>query len=78
MAKETQRAVVDIKVAADYLGISLTKAYKLVQQGKMPGKRIGERWRFKMIELEQFASSVVMSDTDNRGASNEQIQAGNS
>jgi excisionase family DNA binding protein len=31
---------------AEYLQVSKSSLYKLVQQGKVPGQKVGKHWRF--------------------------------
>jgi excisionase family DNA binding protein len=78
MAINTHTQVLDIKEAAEYLRMSKETMYRWVRLGKMPGKRMGGRWRFRLDELEQFASSVVTSGHSTQEAAHGALQAGNS
>lgn len=40
------RDVLTIDQLADYLQIPKSTLYKLVQEGKVPGKKVGRQWRF--------------------------------
>ncbi len=40
------RDVLTIDQLADYLQIPKSTLYKLAQDGKVPGKKIGRQWRF--------------------------------
>ena len=61
--------------AAKYLGISLSSLYSLVQQGRIPGNRVGKAWKFNREDLdawvyankpvEQFFTSIEASVEDN-------------
>jgi len=35
-----------IDTLAEYLKISKSTLYKLVQNGRLPGQKVGKRWRF--------------------------------
>jgi len=38
--------VMSIDVLAEYLKISRSTLYKLAQEGRLPGQKVGRRWRF--------------------------------
>jgi excisionase family DNA binding protein len=38
--------VMSIEELAEYLKISVSTLYKLAQEGGLPGKKVGRRWRF--------------------------------
>lgn len=42
-----QREVMDIRQAADYLGISADTLYRYASEGVVPAFKLGNRWRFK-------------------------------
>jgi excisionase family DNA binding protein len=69
--------VLDIKEAAAYLRMSKEFVYRTVRKGKMPGKRIGNVWRFRLDELEQYASGVVPSGHSVEEPTDGEIQARN-
>lgn len=39
-------SVLTISELATYLKISKSTLYKLAQEGKLPGKKVGQHWRF--------------------------------
>ena len=41
------REVMDIRQAADYLGISGDTLYRYASEGLIPAFKLGNRWRFK-------------------------------
>jgi len=41
------REVMDIRQAADYLGISPDSLYKYASENTIPAFKLGNRWRFK-------------------------------
>lgn len=77
MAEYEQREVVDKRAAADYLGLSESTVMRRAMEGII-GRRLGKKWRFTMSELRDYASGRLAVEATDRGASNEQIQAGNS
>jgi len=43
--------LVTAKELASYLKLTEATIYKLVSQGKIPGFKIGDSWRFEMDEI---------------------------
>jgi excisionase family DNA binding protein len=55
MANATQvvlREVMDIRQAADYLGISGDTLYRYASEGFVPAFKLGNRWRFRKSLLD--------------------------
>jgi excisionase family DNA binding protein len=48
------REVLDIRQAADYLGISADTLYRYASDGTVPAFRLGNRWRFKRSLLDAW------------------------
>jgi excisionase family DNA binding protein len=48
------REVMDIRQAADYLGISADSLYKYASENTIPAFKLGNRWRFKRSLLNQW------------------------
>jgi excisionase family DNA binding protein len=48
------REVLDIRQAADYLGISADTLYKYASEGFVPAFKLGNRWRFKRSRLNDW------------------------
>ena len=42
---------------AEYLQLSKSSLYKLVQQGKVPGQKVGKHWRFRKDTVDQWLSA---------------------
>jgi excisionase family DNA binding protein len=55
------REVMDIRQAADYLGISADSLYRYASDGIVPAFKLGNRWRFKRSLLDAWM--VKMSST---------------
>jgi excisionase family DNA binding protein len=53
-AATEQREVMDIRQAADYLGISADTLYKYASEGFVPAFKLGNRWRFKRSRLNDW------------------------
>jgi excisionase family DNA binding protein len=48
------REVLDIRQAADYLGISADTLYRYASEGTVPAFRLGNRWKFKRSLLDAW------------------------
>lgn len=48
------REVLDIRQAADYLGISGDTLYRYASEGFVPAFKLGNRWRFKKNLLDAW------------------------
>jgi len=46
--------VLTIDTLADYLKISKSTLYKLVQDGRLPGQKVGKRWRFHKSAIDDW------------------------
>ena len=46
--------VMDIRAAAQYLGISRETLYKYLSGDKLPAFKLGNRWRFKKTVLDRW------------------------
>jgi excisionase family DNA binding protein len=53
-AETTLREVMDIRQAADYLGISSDTLYRYASEGFVPAFKLGNRWRFKKSLLDSW------------------------
>ena len=64
------REVMDIRQAADYLGISGDTLYRYASEGFVPAFKLGNRWRFRKSLLDGWmdeksgVSTVPASDVD--------------
>lgn len=41
---------------ATYLKLSKSTIYKLAQEGKIPGQKVGRHWRFRRAVIDQWLS----------------------
>jgi excisionase family DNA binding protein len=44
---------------AEYLKISKSTLYKLAQEGKLPGQKVGRHWRFHRSVIDQWLARGV-------------------
>jgi excisionase family DNA binding protein len=49
-----KESILTIDDLAEYLKISKSSLYKLVQAGKIPGQKIGRHWRFHKGVVDQW------------------------
>ncbi|HUT89817.1 MAG TPA: helix-turn-helix domain-containing protein [Thermoguttaceae bacterium] len=53
--------VLTIDELAEYLKISKSTLYKLVQEGALPGQKIGRRWRFHKDAIDSWLKNRPLS-----------------
>ncbi|MFT9497914.1 helix-turn-helix domain-containing protein [Anaerosolibacter sp.] len=51
-----------VSEVAEYLKISEVTTYKFVQEGKIPGFKIGRHWRVKRSDLAEFIEKQKRGD----------------
>ncbi len=68
VASSELREVMDIRQAADYLGISADTLYKYASEGFIPAFKLGNRWRFKRSRLNEWMDQQS-SESQTRGRS---------
>lgn len=49
--------ILTLNELAEYLRVKPITIYKHAKQGKLPGFKVGERWRFRMKEIEHWIES---------------------
>lgn len=54
MAKSIPDAVMTIAELSKYLKISRSTLYKLAQEGKVPGQKVGRHWRFHKLTIDRW------------------------
>jgi len=65
--------ILTIKDVADYLKVNERTIYRLAASGELPGFKVGNSWRFKQSELEQY---IVAQH--NRASANETMKSASS
>ena len=53
------REVLDIQEASNYLAISPDTLYKYASEGFVPAFKLGNRWRFKRLRLEEWMDKLA-------------------
>jgi excisionase family DNA binding protein len=54
MAKKQADSVMTIEDLAAYLKLSKSTLYKLCQDGKVPGQKVGRHWRFHKAVIDRW------------------------
>lgn len=57
MAKKTTDRVMTIDDLAVYLKLSKSTLYKICQEGKVPGQKVGRHWRFRRDTIDAWLDS---------------------
>ena len=52
----------NVKEAAKYLRVSKETMYRMINEGRVPGYRLGKLWLFHRDELEQWVFSKYSED----------------
>jgi len=65
MAKD----ILTVKEVAEYLQVTERTLYRLAQEGKIPAFKVGNSWRFRREDLDQWIRDQT---TARRGASDEE------
>jgi excisionase family DNA binding protein len=51
-----------------YLKMGRTKLYTMAQRGSIPGKKIGNQWRFDREEIDEWIKSGRAAESGNTGS----------
>jgi excisionase family DNA binding protein len=55
---DRESEIMTVSEVAEYLKISEVTTYKFVQEGKIPGFKIGRHWRVKRSDLAEFIEKL--------------------
>ena len=61
MPQAVAERVLNIDELAQYLRIAKSSLYKLAQEGKVPGKKVGRHWRFRKQAIDSWLSNEKTS-----------------
>ncbi len=56
--------IMTVAEVADYLRLNEATIYRLVQQGKLPGVKLGRQWRFKREAIDQLLAEGFETEAD--------------
>ncbi|MGQ9736412.1 MAG: helix-turn-helix domain-containing protein [Armatimonadota bacterium] len=54
--------VMSIRELADYLRVSVHTVYRLAEQGKLPGRKVGKHWRFHRDVIVEWLATYREED----------------
>lgn len=54
MQRVTTEHILNIEELAKYLRIAKSSLYKLCQEGKVPGQKVGKHWRFRKEAIDAW------------------------
>ena len=66
MTDKTEK-VLGIQGLAKYLDVSKSTLYKLAQEGKLPGQKVGKHWRFRQETIDTWLDSGGKSGESGQG-----------
>lgn len=68
-------AVLTIDDLVTYLKLPKSTVYKLAQEGKVPGQKVGRHWRFHRPTIDQWLANSETPPPDARGHSESRHRA---
>lgn len=67
---DLEHAAMSVKDVSIYLNLAKSTIYKLAQEGKLPGRKIGGRWRFSRAELDRWLQHPIEADIKRQSINN--------
>jgi excisionase family DNA binding protein len=66
MAADSHTEIMSIEELSCYLRIPKSTLYKLAQDGKLPGQKIGKQWRFGKQAIDRWINASPASNSGAR------------
>jgi len=66
------KKILGIEGLSEYLDVSKSTLYKLAQQGKLPGQKVGKHWRFRQETIDKWLDGGDESDQVSQGTSGDE------
>lgn len=60
MRNDQEDQVMTLEELAGYLKLPKSTLYKLVQDGRIPGQKLGKQWRFGKQAIDQWLNNQVL------------------
>ncbi len=57
---DRERVMMTLRDAAEYLNCHTSTLYRMVNQGSIPGFRLGGGWRFRRSDLDEWIASLTV------------------
>lgn len=54
MKNNTENSVLTVSELADYLKVPKSTIYKLAQEERLPGQKVGRHWRFRREAIDKW------------------------
>lgn len=64
MSDKQEDQVLTIDELSVYLKIAKSTLYKLAQEGKLPGQKIGKHWRFRKASIDRWLEESAQSGNE--------------
>jgi len=64
---EKEDSVLTINELAEYLKVPKSSLYRLVQEGKIPGQKVGKHWRFLKSRIDRWLDKCDDGSTATSG-----------
>lgn len=65
---DDEARILTIDELAKYLKVGKTTLYKLAQEGKIPGQKVGKHWRFNRVSIDRWLEEQKPTRDDAKGA----------
>ncbi len=66
---DDEAKILTIDELAKYLKVGKTTLYKLAQEGKIPGQKVGKHWRFNRVSIDRWLEEQKPTRDDAKGDS---------
>ena len=66
------KRILGIEGLSKYLDVSKSTLYKLAQQGRLPGQKVGKHWRFRKDTIDRWLDGGDESGEDGQGTSRDE------
>jgi excisionase family DNA binding protein len=64
--KEAESEILTLDEVATFLKVGKKTAYRLAQQGRLPGFKLGGSWRFRRAELDTWIAMQIADKAQDR------------
>jgi len=65
MTNDSNEQVMTLEELAQYLKVPKSTLYKTLQDGRIPGQKIGKQWRFGKAAIDQWLASQNQKQGEN-------------
>ncbi len=66
---DDQASIFTMDELAQYLKVGKTTLYRLAQEGKIPGQKVGKHWRFSRDAIDRWLEETKNKSESSEGAS---------